>query len=84
MTANLEFKQVPVSTLNPKRKTKIWWVVAVRSSFCLGFVEWQNSWRKYTFKTGQVAIVLDEDCLREIATFVEGETHKQRRKSGHD
>lgn len=63
------------------RKTKIWYVENVDVSVVIGQVRWYNSWRRYAFFPAPEC-VFEQDCLRDIADFVEAETakHKEQQK----
>jgi hypothetical protein len=61
----------------PQRKTKVWTVWSLQSAFYLGRVQWFSRWRRYCFfPNGQAAF--EQDCLRDLAEFVESETKKHR------
>ena len=49
-------------------------------NYLVGTISWHAAWRRYTF-TSEPYFVLDHECLREIANFLEKETreHKERR-----
>lgn len=59
------------------RKTKVWLVYSKDGSSYLGKVEWWAPWRKYTFKPAP-ATVFEEDCLHDIAEFVQTKTVERR------
>ena len=58
-------------------KTYIWNVIAKESGQILGTISWFGRWRKYVFEPGS-ATVYEEDCLRDIATFIENATKAHR------
>jgi len=60
----------------PKAKTKCWLVVA-KDGGTIGSVKWHGPWRKYCFFPYDYT-VFEEDCLRDISNFIEGETAKHR------
>lgn len=61
------------------RKTKHWTILTKDSETWLGSVSWYGPWRKYTFTpTIDFPTVFEEDCLRDIASFVEEQTRAQR------
>ena len=68
------FVEIPNS---PERKTKVWQVVAKQNGMGVGVIRWFTSWRCYTFLPDSTTI-FEEDCLRDIAEFVESETRKHR------
>jgi hypothetical protein len=55
-------------------KTKIW-ILTTPDDERLGMVKWFARWRKYAFHPAAYTVIgFDEDCLREIASFLERET----------
>lgn len=64
----------------PSGKTKLWDVLA-KDGDRLGRVQWYAPWRKYVFLPNNHC-VFEQDCLRDIATFVEKETLKHKKKDG--
>jgi hypothetical protein len=58
-------------------KTKRWFVFPNQPGELLGTITWFGRWRKYTFNP-MPGTTFEEDCLRDIATFVEDETRKHR------
>lgn len=66
----------------PARLTKCWHVVT-RSGETIGSVSWFGRWRKYAYFP--INSVYEEDCLREIASFIETKTreHRAARKERH-
>ena len=77
----IKFEHVPHH--NPKAKTRIWRVRNKGDTSILGEVKWYGPWRKYAFIVNCVGTtnVFEEDCLRDIANFVEEATldHKQKK-----
>ena len=59
------------------QKTEIWHVVTTRGDDLLGRVIWFWKWRKYVFAP-QYGTVYEQDCLRDIAAFVDARTAEQR------
>lgn len=61
------------------RKTKRWEVRSRQGASVLGYLQWFSPWRRYCFYPDAYA-VFEQDCLREIADFIEAKTteHKQR------
>lgn len=53
------------------RKTDSW-EVSARGAI-LGYVRWWAAWRKYCFFPAE-GTLYEQDCLREVAEFVEGQT----------
>ena len=64
-----------------KPKTKTWWVVNKHDDIALGSIEWFARWRGYGFYP-KPDTVYEQDCLRDIALFVEAQTklHREARK----
>lgn len=66
-----------------KRKTDFWNVICIKSGALLGTIRWYASWRKYAFlPEWLMPLVFEEDCLRDIAEFIESETKKYRSLRG--
>lgn len=64
-------------SLSKDAKTKTWLVTAKEDAAdVLGSVEWRTGWRKYVFFPTHACF--EEDCLRDIANFLEERTRKQR------
>lgn len=80
MSKNLEFMPTGLSASG---KTGVWTVLAQRGGV-LGGVKWFTSWRKYSFFPAPDC-VFEQDCLREIADFIESRTreHGGRPMSTH-
>lgn len=60
-------------------KTDRWGVWALAGGEFLGQVKWYAQWRKYCFFPAAHATLFEQDCLRDIATFIESETEKHRK-----
>jgi len=65
----------------PGQKTSLW-VIKTRPrvpgcGLAIGLVKWHPAWRKYAFFP-VVDTVWEEDCLKEVAEFVEEETRKHK------
>jgi hypothetical protein len=69
--------------LGQSAKTSVWHIVAKKGGDVLGTISWYGSWRKYVLQA-RAAAVFEEDCLREIAAFVEKRTaeHRAKKKAG--
>lgn len=67
---------------NPHKVTKIWDVISIDGDHLLGRVSWYSGWRRYCF-TPAPHTIFEQDCLRDIANFIETETkdHKAQRKA---
>lgn len=61
------------------RKT-VGWLVQNKKGENLGYVQWNSGWRGYAFHP-LGAPIFEQDCLRDIAEFVEKATkeHKENR-----
>lgn len=59
-----------------RTKTKRWEVHNTRGDL-LGRVMWLSGWRKYVFAP-VFPTSFEEDCLRELASFVEARTREYR------
>jgi hypothetical protein len=68
----------------PKAVTRRWVVETVTLGEYLGEVKWFPAWRQYAFSpsAGSGVTWFEQDCLREIAQFVEDRTreHKEARR----
>jgi len=63
----------------PGRKTRAWNVLSRDGGYALGEVSWHSPWRRFCFKVGGYAsAVFEEDCLRDIAEFVEARTREYK------
>ena len=63
----------------PGRKTSVWHVKSEESNGDLGAIVWYGAWHKYVFlPTLYVATVYEQDCLRDIADFVEARTKEHK------
>lgn len=60
------------------KKTKIWYVH--NGIHRLGEIKFFPQWRKYAFYPSTM-VILEEDCLRDIAEFCEIETKKYKTDS---
>jgi len=59
-------------------KTEMWSVTTPGQAFVvLGWVRWYSPWRKYIV-TFAADTILEEDCLRDIANFIEKKTAERR------
>lgn len=61
---------------HPSHKTRRWKVLNIRGHL-LGIIQWCSPWRQYTFEPC-FPTIFEEDCLREIAQFVEDRTKEHR------
>jgi len=64
--------------LEEKPKTNVWSIQTIESGLEIGIIKWRPSWRKYCFFPDNET-VFEEDCLRDIANFIEDKSiqHKQ-------
>jgi len=51
-------------------KTEIWSVLSIDGGHHLGSIKWFGQWRKYSFFPAS-NIVLEQDCLRDIADKID-------------
>jgi hypothetical protein len=76
----LEFSERSV----PAKQVTRHWVVGTKTGDYLGEVRWFPAWRKYAFTPSASSAVVwfEQDCLREIAQFIEDRTreHKKSRE----
>ena len=61
----------------PGRKTDIWFIETKDGNTTLGLVKWYSHWRKYCFIPAEDTI-FEQDCLRDIASFIEDQTKLHR------
>jgi len=59
------------------RVTYTWVVYAAAGGQQLGLVAWWSPWRRYCFFPAH-RTVFEQDCMREIATFIEDQTNERR------
>ncbi len=72
---------VPMGT-SDSGKTLLWNLLTKDGSFLLGKVSWHGPWRKYTFEPAPgYRLVFEQDCLRDIADFIETATREHREKA---
>jgi len=74
-----ESKWIRFEESKPNPKTKVWNVLALDGDVILGRVSWFGRWRKYCFFPSPEC-VFEQDCLRDIALFIEDQTKAQRKK----
>lgn len=74
----INFKEVAII---PPQKTKVWHVYTVKGEEILGSVKWFGRWRRYAFFP--LNSVFEQDCLRDIANFIEEKTREHRAKVTH-
>lgn len=67
---------------SPSGKTSVWIVRSSEGGDLLGEIRWFARWRKYAFFPA-LHTVFEQDCLRDIAKFIEDETmaHRNRRNT---
>ena len=58
-------------------KTATWTILTIDGAMVLGEVRWYGPWRKYTFYP-RSETVFEQDCLRDIAAFIEAHTREHR------
>jgi hypothetical protein len=71
----IEFTEVERS---PSGKTRRWNVTSREGGGLIGAVQWHAPWRKYCFFPRDQT-VFEEDCLRDIAKFIEAATLEHKR-----
>lgn len=59
----------------PTGKTIVWLIQNRKSAERLGTVQWFARWRKYCFFPN-TTMVFEQDCLRDIAEFIEARTRE--------
>jgi hypothetical protein len=64
--------------MSPSGKTRRWEIRAKDGGAILGVVQWWPAWRKYAFQPA-FPTVYEQDCLRDIAAFVESSTSEHHR-----
>lgn len=62
---------------SPSGKTKRWLVTPKTGGADIGTVAWWAPWRKYCFFPADNT-VFEQDCLRDIATFIEERTKEHK------
>ncbi len=62
---------------DPKRLTSLW-IVRNKYDETLGSIHWITHWRKYVFAPAP-GCVFEEDCLRDIAQFIEERTNEYKK-----
>lgn len=72
-------KWITFSETTPNPKTKVWLVIANDGAIILGKISWFGRWRRYCFFPA-AETVFEQDCLRDIAEFIEAQTKLQRVK----
>ena len=58
-------------------KTRRWSVVSKEQGVELGTIDWFPRWRKYVFNPAY-GTCYEQDCLRDIARFIEERTREHR------
>lgn len=71
--------RVELEPIVPGAKTTSSIVFAREGGARLGRVSWYSPWRRYVFAP-EADTIFEEDCLRDIATFVAVMTEEQRAK----
>ena len=68
----IEFREVGAPGV-----TRVWHVHAKQGGDILGVVRWYSGWRRYVFAPVEGS-EYEQDCLRDIAAFVERETRERK------
>lgn len=76
MEVVLETKHLKFITAQPAKKTERWHV-CMSGSGVIGTVGWFGRWRRYAFFPSSGS-VYEQDCLRDIAGFIEQKTKQHR------
>lgn len=65
----------------PPRQVTRHWVVGTKLGDYLGEVKWYAPWRRYAYSpSGHSGMLwLEQDCLREIAQFIEDKTREHKK-----
>lgn len=63
---------------NDGRKTDVFEVWNIHDACSLGIIKWKANWRKYAFFPYECSY-FEQDCLRDIAEFIEKETKKYKK-----
>lgn len=77
MASYITMEEVPLGG----RKTKVWRVVSNEGGIELGQIRWFGRWRGYAFFP-HGGMVFEQQCLRDIAAFVEAESRAYRKGWG--
>ena len=79
MSQSVELTYITIDYLCPSDsgKTQSWTVHAKEGGFQIGLIKWFSRWRKYAFFPCKDT-VFEEKCLREIASYIELQTHVHR------
>lgn len=60
-----------------KPKTSVWRIETKDTHNILGFIKWLARWRKYAFFPNTDTIY-ENDCLRDIASFIEEKMYDRK------
>jgi len=63
---------------NEGRKTDVFEVWNIFDGCSLGIIKWKANWRKYAFFP-YASSYFEQDCLRDIAKFIEKETKEYKK-----
>ncbi len=74
-----ESKHLKFVEAEPNKKTRRMWVVNKHDDVPLGNIGWFGRWRKYAFYP-LPGMVFEQDCLRDIADYIETMTKEHRQK----
>lgn len=75
-----ETKHLKIEEFQPAkhRKTKCFNVTNKYDGTLLGAIAWFSKWRKYAFFP-EPGMVFEEDCLRDLATFIVKTTQEHKK-----
>lgn len=74
-------KWITFEDLGPTKsgKTRRWSVMTKDQQGCLGHIGWFGQWRRYCYYPSLSGVVLEHECMRDLADFCESQTREQRR-----
>ena len=61
------------------KRTNVWHVMTKYDILCLGEIRWLSRWRTYAFFPSP-DIVLEDDCLFDIANFIKRQMDERKSK----
>lgn len=73
----LKWIMIDFAGTSPSGKTNIYSVGNQETGHRIGDIRWHGPWRKYAFFPAP-GCLFEEDCLRDIAQFLEDATHDHR------
>lgn len=79
MTDTFVGKYIKFVECPPTGKTQRWEVKTQKDDKLLGRISWYGAWRGYTFSPA-FPTIFEQDCLRDIANFIEDKTKNYKVK----